>query len=66
MAKNMLLVTRKTVSLPDELWKAILGFRQTHFIPSDSEAIRRLLCSALKAVAAESASGPRRRGKPSR
>ncbi len=43
--------TRKSVSLPAELWKKIEDFRFGNRVPTESEAIRRLIEAGL--VAAE-------------
>jgi hypothetical protein len=41
--------TRKTLSLPDALWDAINEYRHSERIPSEVEAIRRILSEWLAA-----------------
>jgi hypothetical protein len=47
MAKPKTMATRKLVSFPAPLAKAIEDFRYSNRIPSDSEAIRRLIEAGL-------------------
>jgi hypothetical protein len=44
-------LTRKAISLPSEVWDEIAEFRFTERIPSEAEALRRLIEIALKARA---------------
>lgn len=41
-------VSRKTVTLPDELWDRIAQYRHFHQIPTETEAVRRLLQNGLQ------------------
>jgi hypothetical protein len=40
-------VIRKNIVLPNSTWKRIARFRFTHEIPSEMEAVRRLLNASL-------------------
>lgn len=57
MAKPKTMATRKLVSFPEPLAKAIEDFRYAHRIPSDSEAIRRLIELGLGKAPASAPSG---------
>jgi hypothetical protein len=57
MAKPKTMATRKLVSFPAPLAKAIEDFRYTNRIPSDSEAIRQLVETGLAAKPAAPSSG---------
>jgi metal-responsive CopG/Arc/MetJ family transcriptional regulator len=54
MANNrpVRLATRKTISLPDEVWQAIEDFRFAKRIGSEAEAVRRIIQEWLEANAA--------------
>jgi Arc/MetJ-type ribon-helix-helix transcriptional regulator len=41
-------VTRKSVTLPDSMWREIADYRFSERIGSEAEAVRRLLVAALK------------------
>ena len=41
---------RKTVTLPRGMWSAIADFRFTERIGTETEAVRRLLLAALRAL----------------
>jgi metal-responsive CopG/Arc/MetJ family transcriptional regulator len=49
MSKEPTPVTRKSVSLPDDLWEEILEYRHKERIGTEAEALRRLLQSGLRA-----------------
>jgi hypothetical protein len=50
-------VTRKTVALPESMWREIADFRFAERIGSEAEAVRRLLVAALKAEKRKAAKG---------
>jgi Arc/MetJ-type ribon-helix-helix transcriptional regulator len=63
MAKPKTMETRKLVSMPAQLANAIEDYRYTNRIPSDSEAIRRLIEAGLRATAAQAEPAPARQRK---
>jgi Arc/MetJ-type ribon-helix-helix transcriptional regulator len=63
MAKPKTMETRKLVSMPAQLANAIEDYRYTNRIPSDSEAIRRLIEAGLKAIPAQAEPAPARQRK---
>ena len=44
-----ILITRKTVALPEGLWEAVVEYRHVHRLASQAEAVRGLIDAALKA-----------------
>ena len=51
MARRPEMPSRKTISIPDELWEAVREYRYSRRIPTESEAFRRLLERGLEAEA---------------
>lgn len=43
--------TRKSVTLPDDLWRAVADFRFAERIGTEAEAVRRLILAGLRAEA---------------
>ena len=41
--------TRKSVTLPNDLWRAVADYRFSRRVPSEAEAVRRLIEAGLKA-----------------
>lgn len=53
-------VTRKSIALPDTLWDAVSDYRHGQHIPSEAEAVRRLVQAGLDAEAKRAARKARR------
>ena len=51
MSKEPEPVTRKTVTLPDDLWQLVADFRFSERIGTEAEALRRLIQSGIRAEA---------------
>ena len=57
MSRKPMEITRKSVSLPVSMWKDITEYRFSNRIPTEAEAVRRLIEMALEEVKPK---GPRR------
>jgi hypothetical protein len=51
MKQPLIPSTRKSVTLPDDLWKEIADFRFAERIGTEAEALRRLIVSGVRAEA---------------
>ena len=60
MAKPTEPVIRKSVSLPESMWKQIDDFQFEHRVKRDAEAVRRLLELGLEAAKKPPVRGQRR------